>query len=154
MRNGERGFTLIELMIVVVVTGILVAIGLANYASMQDQARVSQVKSTMHIVQLATEEFATRNNGTYPSGPADTSVEGTFTLSGLLPGATMPDNPFTRAATTLDWTNASGSAPTSDPAGGISLNTTQSIAGAAFDQYDIVAADGVNTQLALVLSNY
>ncbi|MCA9750617.1 MAG: prepilin-type N-terminal cleavage/methylation domain-containing protein [Gemmatimonadetes bacterium] len=153
MRNGERGFTLIELMTVVIVVGVLAAIALANYKSMQDQARVGQVKSTMHIVQLATEEFATRNNGIYPSGPAQLAAEGAMTLSGLLPGSAMPENPFTNAATTLDWSNVAGTLPATDPAGGICLNVPPSASG-TFDRYEILGMNGQNLQLALVLSNH
>jgi prepilin-type N-terminal cleavage/methylation domain-containing protein len=154
MRYGERGFTLIELMIVVVIVGILAAIGLANYSNMQNQARVGQVKSNMHIVQLAAEEFATRNNGVYPNNAAAVTAEGGMTLAALLPGGAMPDNPFTNAATTLDWTNAPFTAPATDPAGGVSLNVSQSMVGGVFDMYDILGADDTNAVLSLVLSNY
>jgi prepilin-type N-terminal cleavage/methylation domain-containing protein len=153
MRFGERGFTLIELMIVTVVIGILVAIGLANYANMQNQARVGQVKSNMHIVQLAAEDFATRNSGTYPPNAAAVALEGGMTLVALLPGGGMPINPFTTVATTLDWTNAAGSAPVTDPAGGISLNVTQALPGAAWDQYEIIGTNATNAPLSLVLTN-
>ena len=33
----------------------------------------------------------------------------------------MPDNPFTNAATVLDWSNAWNTAPVTDPAGGIAI---------------------------------
>ena len=154
MPRRDRGFTLIELMIVVTVIGVLAAISMANYASMQAQARVAQVKANMHIVQLAVEEFATRNNSVYPNNAAAVTAEGGVTLGALLPGAAMPENPFTLAATSLDFTNALGSVPATDPAGGVSLNVAQSVAGGNWDMYDIVGANEQNMQLALVLSNY
>ena len=61
--------------------------------------------------------------------------------------------PFTAAATTLDWSNALGTAPATDPAGGVALNVIQSIAGAAWDTYEIRGADGANALLSIVLSN-
>lgn len=152
--RDQRGFTLIELMIVVVIVGILAAIGLANYSSMQSQARVAQVKSNMHMVQLAVEEFATRSNGAYPSNAAVVTSDGALTLAALLPGGTMPQNPFTSAATTLDFTNALGTVPVTDPAGGVSLNVDQTNPGGAFDRYDIVGANEMNVQLSVILSNY
>ncbi len=154
MLRSDRGFTLIELMIVCVVIGILAAIGMANYSSMQSQARVAHVKQNMHIVQLAVEEFATRNDNVYPNNAAAVTSEGALTLQALLPGAAMPENPFTLAATTLDFTNALGTLPATDPAGGVSLNVAQSIIGGTWDTYDIVGANELNVQLALVLSNY
>jgi type IV pilus assembly protein PilE len=145
--------TLIELMIVTVVIGILAAISMANYSSMVARAKVAQVQQSMHIVQLAIEEFSTRNNGDYPANVASVTADGGLTLPALLPGGTMPQNPFTQAVTTLDWTNVGQTPPTTDPAGGIALNTSQSAA-ARFDMYDIVGANEAGVQLALVLGNY
>jgi len=153
LRNQD-GMTLIELMIVVVVIGILAAIGMANYANMQEQAKVAHVKSNMHSVQLAAEDFANRNNGNYPASGAATTAEGGLTLVALLPSGGMPENPFTIAPTTLDFTNVLGSPPATDPAGGVSLNTSQSVAGGIFDTYDIVGTNASNAPLALILSNY
>jgi prepilin-type N-terminal cleavage/methylation domain-containing protein len=98
--RNRQGFTLIELMIVVVIIGILVSIGLPQYNNMTNQARVAQVKSTMHTVQVTVEDFASRNNGAYPQNAGVTTSDGGLTLMSLLPGASMPVNPFTAGATT------------------------------------------------------
>ena len=65
----------------------------------------------------------------------------------------MPDNPFTSAPTILDWSNVQGTAPTTEVAGGVALNTTQSLAGGAWDRYEIIGADDQNIVISLVLSN-
>jgi type IV pilus assembly protein PilA len=151
--RGDRGFTLIELMIVVVIIGVLVSIGLPQYNNMTNQAKVAAVKNNLHTVQVTVEDFATRNNGTYPANAGALTVDGNLSLSQLLPSATMPMNPFTAAATTLDWSNALGTAPATDPAGGVALNVIQSTGAGAFDIYEVRGSDAANTPLATVLSN-
>lgn len=153
MLRSNKGFTLIELMIVVVIIGILAAIAIPNFMGMTNRAKVAQVKSTMHTVQVTVEDFSTRNNGQYPAGAATTTADGALTFAQLLPGAAMPNNPFTNAATSLDWGAALGTPPATDGAGGVSLNTVATIAGGAIDAYDVTGEDDTGAILSLVLTN-
>ena len=154
MLRGERGLTLIELMIVIVVIGMLAAISYPFFQNFTNRARVANVKNNMHTLQVTVEDFSARNDGTYPANPGDTTIDGGFTLTGLLPGATMPMNPFTANPTTLDWSNATGTPPSTDAQGGVALNVTQSVPGGAYDEYEIIGADENNAALSLILSNH
>jgi general secretion pathway protein G len=97
MKN-KRGFTLIELMIVVVVIGILAAVAIPNFVRMIVNAKEAGVKSNSHTVQMAAEDFAVLNDGVYASDLSSTTAMSGETIVDMLPQNTFLENPFTRAA--------------------------------------------------------
>jgi prepilin-type N-terminal cleavage/methylation domain-containing protein len=96
------GFTLIELMIVVVIIGIISAIAVPNFLAMQDRAREAGVKSILHTVQTCFEDFAAQSDALYPTAAADMTPQGQ-TLTDLMPGGVLPPNPFDGLPTPFAW---------------------------------------------------
>jgi prepilin-type N-terminal cleavage/methylation domain-containing protein len=63
---GPPGFTLVELLVVVVIIGILAAIALPNFISAQVKAKESSVKANMRTAQIAAESYCVGCGGAYP----------------------------------------------------------------------------------------
>ena len=63
--NGEGGFTLVELLVVMLILGLLAAIAIPSFFNQRDKARDADAKSAARTAQTAMETYATDNQGAY-----------------------------------------------------------------------------------------
>ena len=142
--NKDKGFTLIELMIVVAIIGILAAIAIPQFASYRVKAFNSAAKADLHSAQTTFEVFFNDNNE-YP--PTTAAATGAITLGSGTSQVTM------NTSSTVFFSNftAAGGqaygAATKHTAGDIRYTTTSAT---PTIQEDTTATAG--TQLASVAS--
>ena len=75
-RTGERGFTLIEMMIVVAIIAILVAILVPNFMRARAQAQTAACEANLKEIATALEEYQTDHEA-YPDVTGATNVTNT-----------------------------------------------------------------------------
>ena len=145
MFKSQKGFTLIELMIVVVIIGILAAIAIPNFIAMQARAKEGSTKANMHTFQLSAEDYGVQNDGAYGTAA---------TVAGLLPG----QPPGTNFKNPFDKTVGSGNSWVAAGTWATPLQTGSTKAGitAYLDSSSIkyqVAGRGKSGEIGLVLSS-
>lgn len=102
MKNRKQGFTLVEIMIVVMIIGLLAAIALPGFARARTSAQRNACINNLRMLVDAQDQYAIENN----RSTADSAVMGDLTpyLRGELvpvcpaggtyaPGATLGENP-------------------------------------------------------------
>jgi type II secretion system protein G len=70
MRLGKKGFTLVEMLVVVVIIGVLVAIALPRFWAATEQAKIEACKSNQRAITTACELYHSIE-GEYPSDISD-----------------------------------------------------------------------------------
>ncbi len=80
--TAEPGFTLVELMIVMLILGLLAAIAVPSFFSQRDKARDAHAKQELVTARTATETYAVDNNGNYTGATAAELAQIEETLNG------------------------------------------------------------------------
>jgi type IV pilus assembly protein PilA len=65
--GGQGGFTLVELLVVMLILGLLAAIAIPSFFNQRDKARDADAKAEARTAQTAMETYATDNGGRYVS---------------------------------------------------------------------------------------
>ncbi|MFV9567626.1 competence type IV pilus major pilin ComGC [Thermoanaerobacter mathranii] len=71
LNKDERGFTLIELIVVIAILGILAAIAVPRVTTSLSNARVKADEANVKILQNAIERYYVEHNQTYPESLDD-----------------------------------------------------------------------------------
>jgi prepilin-type N-terminal cleavage/methylation domain-containing protein len=108
LRRRDKGFTIVEMIIVVIVIGILAGIVLVAYTGAQKQAKDSLVKSELANAQKQVQEYFV-NNGKFPTAinscpnPAATSIcykpAGGVTMSYFVDNSATPEQYYINGVT-------------------------------------------------------
>jgi len=103
-RSAENGFTLVELMVVIVIIGLLATIVAINVIPATDTARVEKAKADIATIEQALEQYRL-DNLTYPAGsdglqallnpPASLAQPQRYRRGGYI--KKLPDDPWGRA---------------------------------------------------------
>ena len=63
--NSESGFTLVELLVVMLILGLLAAIAIPAFFNQREKAKDSDAKASVKTMQTAMETYSTDNDGSY-----------------------------------------------------------------------------------------
>src|SRR5665213_561875 len=74
MNNKQKGFTLVELMIVVAIIGILAAVAIPKFAQMLEKSREGATKGNLGAIKSAVSNYYADQQGNYPQTALTTNT--------------------------------------------------------------------------------
>lgn len=96
--HGEGGFTLVELLVVMLIIGLLAAIAIPSFFNQRDKARDADAKSAARTAQTAIETYATDNGGSYAGADEASLIDIESTLTDRVFNVTSDDSSYTVTA--------------------------------------------------------
>ena len=101
MNRSRKGFTLVEILIVVIILGILAAIVVPQFTEASSDAKLSNLTTNLQSVRAQLELYRLHHNGSYPTNITDGLTKKT-TSAGVVDAAgaygpymqQFPANPF------------------------------------------------------------
>jgi general secretion pathway protein G len=139
-RPRQSGFTLVEILIVVVILGILAAIVIPQFTSASEDAKSSSLYTQLQTIRSQLELYQTQHNGVYPN-LATASWTPLTTKTDVLGAAgtkfgpylqQAPTNPFTAKSAVVAGTAFTGGAVATD--GWVWDNTNKLIFAVGFNE--------------------
>jgi prepilin-type N-terminal cleavage/methylation domain-containing protein len=135
LTHRRSGFTLVEILIVVVIMAVLAATIIPQFADSTKDAKTSSLKFNLHTLRAQIEFYRQQHDGKLPTGTLVELISKTDTSGTVGTGAThilgpyvmeIPDNPFTGKNSVKVITNSPAAVGdvTANNAGGWLYNAT------------------------------
>ena len=142
MRNNKQGFTLVELLVVLLIIAILAAVAAPLYLANAQRARASEAVATMSLIRQGERDWNLNNSAFYPVAQDVTTAIGSGNIQ--LP---PPNGTSMSVGTTQYFTNGNyyvrlpGGIPAAPPAGNSGLFINPPVQGF------LISVTGVNSFL-------